>query len=158
VSESAGACAAHARQGGRKPGSYIVGMQTHDDSLRSLTDTELLGRLGDLVRQSHRLEAELIAHLGEVDARRLYLREAAASMFVYATRVLHLSEAEGSRRRAGSPAGCPGLDPEAARAAGQGRRAAERPRGGGRDERTPSGRSWRPGCTGRRDRDLGCRR
>jgi hypothetical protein len=29
-----------------------------------------------------------------VDARRPYLREAAASMFVYATRVLHLSEAE----------------------------------------------------------------
>jgi hypothetical protein len=64
------------------------------DSLRSLSDKELLGRLGDLVRQSRRVEAELIAHLGEVDARRLYLREAAASMFVYATRVLHLSEAE----------------------------------------------------------------
>jgi hypothetical protein len=64
------------------------------DNLRCLTDNELLGRLGDLVRQSRRVEAELIAHLGEVDARRLYLREAAASMFVYATRVLHLSEAE----------------------------------------------------------------
>jgi hypothetical protein len=68
-------------------------MQTQD-SLRSLTDTELLGRLSDLVRQARRVEAELIAHMGEVDARRLYLREAAASMFVYATRVLHLSEAE----------------------------------------------------------------
>jgi hypothetical protein len=68
-------------------------MKSHD-SLRSLTDNELLGRLSDLVRQSHRVEAELVAHLGEVDARRLYLREAAASMFVYATRVLHLSEAE----------------------------------------------------------------
>jgi hypothetical protein len=67
-------------------------MQPHD--LRSLTDTELLGRLSDLVRQSRRVEAELIAHLGEVDARRLYQGEAAASMFVYATRVLHLSEAE----------------------------------------------------------------
>jgi hypothetical protein len=64
------------------------------DSLRSLTDTELLSRLSDLVRQSCRVEAELIAHMGEVDARRLYLRETAASMFVYATRVLHLSEAE----------------------------------------------------------------
>jgi hypothetical protein len=68
-------------------------MQTHE-SLRSLTDNELLGRLSDLARQSHRVEAELIAHMGEVDARRLYLREAAASMFMYATRVLHLSEAE----------------------------------------------------------------
>jgi hypothetical protein len=63
-------------------------------SLRSLTDTELLGRLTDLLRQTRRVESELIAHMGEVDARRLYLREAAASMFVYATRVLHLSEAE----------------------------------------------------------------
>jgi hypothetical protein len=68
-------------------------MQSHDN-LRSLTDSELLGRLSDLVRQSRRVEAELIAHMGEVDARRLYRREAAASMFVYATRVLHLSEAE----------------------------------------------------------------
>jgi hypothetical protein len=66
----------------------------HHDNVRSLTDTELLGRLSDLVRQSRRVEAELIAHMGEVDARRLYLRQAAASMFVYATRVLHLSEAE----------------------------------------------------------------
>jgi hypothetical protein len=68
-------------------------MVSHN-SLRSLTDTELLGRLTDLVRQTRRVEAELIAHMGEMDARRLYLREAAASMFVYATRVLHLSEAE----------------------------------------------------------------
>jgi hypothetical protein len=68
-------------------------MQNHE-SLRSLTDNELLGRLSALARLSRRVEAELIAHLGEVDARRLYLREAAPSMFVYATRVLHLSEAE----------------------------------------------------------------
>jgi hypothetical protein len=66
----------------------------YHDNVRSLTDTELLSRLSDLVLQSRRVESELIAHLGEVDARRLYLREAAASMFVYATRVLHLSEAE----------------------------------------------------------------
>jgi hypothetical protein len=72
-----------------------------NDNLRSLTDTELLGRLTDLVRQTRRVESELIAHMGEVDARRLYLREAAASMFVYATRVLHLSEAEAYLRIAG---------------------------------------------------------
>jgi hypothetical protein len=65
-----------------------------NNNLRSLTDTELLGRLTNLVRQTRHVESELIAHMGEVDARRLYLREAAASMFVYATRVLHLSEAE----------------------------------------------------------------
>ena len=68
-------------------------MESHDN-VQSLTDDELLGRTSDLVRQTRRCEAALIAHIGEVDARRLYLREAAASMFLYATRVLHLSEAE----------------------------------------------------------------
>ena len=64
------------------------------DTVRSLTDDERLGRTSDLVRQTRCSEASLIVHMGEVDARRLYLREAAASMFLYATRVLHLSEAE----------------------------------------------------------------
>ena len=64
------------------------------DTVRTLTDDVLLGCTNDLVRQTRRSEASLIAHMGEVDARRLYLREAAASMFLYATRVLHLSEAE----------------------------------------------------------------
>jgi hypothetical protein len=40
------------------------------------------------------VEADLIEHLAEVDARRLYAREAAPSMFAYCTEVLHLSEAE----------------------------------------------------------------
>jgi hypothetical protein len=65
-----------------------------NDDVRSLTDGDLLSRLGELVRQSRRVEAELIAHIGEVDARRLYASQAASSMFVYCTRLLHLSEAE----------------------------------------------------------------
>lgn len=36
--------------------------------------------------------ADLIAAIAEVDARRLYLGESCSSMFVYCTRVLHLSE------------------------------------------------------------------
>ena len=35
-----------------------------------------------------------MAHIGEVDGRRLYAREASPSMFAYCTEVLHLSEAE----------------------------------------------------------------
>jgi hypothetical protein len=35
---------------------------------------------------------ELIVAIGEVDARRLYRGESCSSMFVYCTRVLHLSE------------------------------------------------------------------
>ena len=60
--------------------------------LQSLSDDELLHRLSEILRQSRRVEAELVAHIGEVDGRRLYAREAAPSMFAYCTDVLHLSE------------------------------------------------------------------
>jgi hypothetical protein len=46
---------------------------------------DLLARLSGLLRQSRRVEADLVAHIGEVDARRLYAREATPSMFVYCT-------------------------------------------------------------------------
>ena len=39
-------------------------------------------------------ESELVAHIAEVDERRLYAGEACSSMFVYCTEVLHMSEAE----------------------------------------------------------------
>jgi hypothetical protein len=39
-------------------------------------------------------EADLVAHIAEVDARRLYAREAAPSMFAWCIETLHLSEAE----------------------------------------------------------------
>ena len=62
--------------------------------LESLSDDELLRGLADLLRQSRRAESDLVAHIGEVETRRLYAREASPSMFVYCTDVLHLSEAE----------------------------------------------------------------
>jgi hypothetical protein len=40
------------------------------------------------------VEADLVRHIGEVDVRRLFAREAFPSMFVYCTGALHLSEAE----------------------------------------------------------------
>ena len=61
---------------------------------RMLSDDDLLCRLADLLRQSRRIEWQLVAHIGEVDHRRLYAREAAESMFAYCTNVLHLSEHE----------------------------------------------------------------
>jgi hypothetical protein len=63
-------------------------------SLKSLSDDALLRRLSALTRDSRRVEADLVAHIAEVDARRLYAREAAPSMFAYCTDVLHLSEPE----------------------------------------------------------------
>ena len=62
--------------------------------LAAIPDDELLRRLADLLRTSRRVESELVAHIAEVDERRLYAREAAPSMFAYCTEVLHLSEAE----------------------------------------------------------------
>ena len=62
--------------------------------LRSIPDHELLHRLAELMRQSRRVEADIVAHIAEVDERRLYAREALPSMFAYCTDVLHLSEAE----------------------------------------------------------------
>lgn len=62
--------------------------------LITLSDHELLRRLDDLLASSRRSEADLVAHIGEVDARKLYAREAAPSMYAYCTERLHLSEAE----------------------------------------------------------------
>jgi hypothetical protein len=67
-------------------------------SFASISDDELIRRLSDLLGQSRRNEAELVAHIGEVDRRRLFAREAAPSMFAYCTETLHLSEAEANLR------------------------------------------------------------
>jgi hypothetical protein len=74
------------------------------NSLHALSDDELLSRLGELVSQSRRVEAELVAHIAEVDERRLYASRACSSMFVYAVEVLHLSEHEAYERIAAARA------------------------------------------------------
>src|SRR5262245_61455799 len=66
--------------------------------LESLTDDEVLASLHDLLQQSRRVEAPLVAHIGEVQARHLYARYAASSMFSYCTTILHLSEGEAQLR------------------------------------------------------------
>ena len=68
------------------------------DELKSLSDDELLHRVSDLLAQSRRVEWVLVAHIAEVDARRLYAREASPSMIHYCMDVLHLSEGEAYRR------------------------------------------------------------
>ena len=64
------------------------------EELKSLSDDELLRRLSDVLKQSRRVESELVAHIAEVDERRLYAREASPSMFQYCIDVLHLSKPE----------------------------------------------------------------
>jgi len=63
-------------------------------SLATIPDHDLLDRLTALLRDSRRTEADLVVHIGEVDRRGLYAREACSSMFIYCTEVLHLSEHE----------------------------------------------------------------
>ncbi len=67
-------------------------------SLARLPPSELLAQLHALVRRGNAVEAELLAHLGEVDARKLYLDEGCSSMFVYCQRVLRFAEGVAYKR------------------------------------------------------------
>ena len=67
---------------------------SHEHRLDSLSDEELLERLNTLVARHRELDAEVVAHIAEVDERQLYLGQACSSMFAYSTELLHLSEAE----------------------------------------------------------------
>ena len=61
-------------------------------SLSTLPDDTLLERLRELARRDCDLEADLLVHLGEVDARRLYLSQGFPSLFAYCVEMLHFSE------------------------------------------------------------------
>ena len=74
------------------------------EKLHSIPDDDLLARLSKLLERSRGVEAELVAHIGEVDARRLFARHAAPSMFGYCVDVLHLSEHEAYLRIAAARA------------------------------------------------------
>ena len=86
------------------PSKDDIVKQMPRSALRELSDDELLRRLAALLSQSRRIEWELIAHIGEVEERRLFAREACDSMFVYCTEVLHLSEHEAYLRIAAARA------------------------------------------------------
>jgi hypothetical protein len=65
-------------------------MTTH--SFAQLTDRELLASIHAAANHERAATARLIALLGELDTRRLYLGEGCSSLFTYCTQVLHLSE------------------------------------------------------------------
>ena len=66
--------------------------------LEAMSDREVVERLEELLREERRLTAAVLVHLGEVEARRLYLPAACSSMFVYCTRVLAMSEDQALKR------------------------------------------------------------
>jgi hypothetical protein len=61
-------------------------------SIVLLSDRDLLDATTTAAAHERRTTAELIALLGELDARKLYLGEGFSSLFTYCTQVLHLSE------------------------------------------------------------------
>ncbi len=68
------------------------------ESLSTLSDADVIARLMALLRKERRLTAAVLAHLGEVEARRLYLPAACSSMHVYCMRVLGMSEDQAFKR------------------------------------------------------------
>jgi hypothetical protein len=59
---------------------------------KQLSDDDLLERLHSMTVKSNEVEADLIEHLGEVDARRLYLGRAHPSLFSFCVGELGFSE------------------------------------------------------------------
>jgi hypothetical protein len=57
-----------------------------------LSDTELLSRLAFLAARAREDTVELVAHLAELEARRIYLAEGYGSVFTYCREALRLSE------------------------------------------------------------------
>src|SRR2546428_2140578 len=63
-----------------------------------LSDAELVAEVKSLAGREREASAHLIAHLAELDARRLYLGAGFSSLFTYCMEVLRLSEAEAYNR------------------------------------------------------------
>ena len=66
--------------------------------LKSMADDRLLEGVAVLARRSNELTAELLAYLGEVDARGLHLGEACSSLFAFCVERLHMSESAAGKR------------------------------------------------------------
>src|SRR3954466_10147068 len=64
------------------------------DQVTHVADPELIARVRRLVRADQTLNARLLVHLGELDARGLYREQAYASMFTYCVEELRMSEAQ----------------------------------------------------------------
>ncbi len=85
--------------GHENPRGRTLGMKSADfSSLGKLTDGALLSELHRVTRAHRGLTAELVAHLAEMEARKLHLQEACSSLFAYCTERLGFSEDEACRR------------------------------------------------------------
>jgi hypothetical protein len=60
--------------------------------LASLSDSDLIANVKRLATDERQATAELVAFIGEIDARKLYLAQGLPSMFEYCRRVLRLDD------------------------------------------------------------------
>ena len=65
---------------------------------RALSDSELLARVGSWAGREREATAEVVAHVAELEVRKLHLRDGYGSLFVYCRDALRLSEAEAYNR------------------------------------------------------------
>src|SRR6266545_3232288 len=77
---------------------FIGGVMQELETVQRLTDHELVVRVRDCVREDRRVSAQLLAHLGEIEARGLHRDLGYESMFEYAVRELHMSDSEAGLR------------------------------------------------------------
>ena len=67
-------------------------------NLSAVSDERLLQELGELLSGGARTEARIVAHLAEVEERRLHLKADSSSLFDYCLRRFGLSESEAFHR------------------------------------------------------------
>ncbi len=62
------------------------------------TDPQLLIETRDLVKTERQITARVLEYLGEIDRRRLWLKEGYSSLFDFCVRFLNYSEGEAALR------------------------------------------------------------
>ena len=67
-------------------------------NLAHTTNADLLATLRSLVGRGNQIAADILAHLAELDARKLYLGQGFASLFTYAVAALGFSEGSAYKR------------------------------------------------------------
>jgi hypothetical protein len=73
----------------RQPGPLHARLRS---AATALSDADLLGCVVSLARAEREATVELVAHLAELDERKLYLGQGYSSLFTYCTGALHLAE------------------------------------------------------------------
>lgn len=66
--------------------------------LERVSDRQLRSDLAALLAAGYRTEARIIAHIAEVEGRKLHARDGSPSLFEYCTKQLGLSESEAFHR------------------------------------------------------------